>query len=71
MKRMLKETDTILVCDSCLQASCVQGVFYCDYAKMAGISEKTVKELREIGTGENESYWEDQINAYNNNDLPF
>ena len=48
---------TITVCAECLQASCWQGVFMCDRSRSAGVVQRTVEELRELGL-ENESYWE-------------
>ena len=47
---------TITVCDACLQASCWQGIFYCDDYKTAGTVEKTIEELTARGL-EHPSYW--------------
>lgn len=47
----------VTVCSSCLQASCWQGLFYCDKYQTAGTVEKTVEELRKLGR-EHPSYWE-------------
>jgi len=38
----------VTVCSECKQASCWQGKFYCDKAKMAGTVELTVAQLREM-----------------------
>jgi hypothetical protein len=46
----------ITVCDQCLQASCWQGVFYCDDAKTAGTVQKTRAELAKLGR-EHSDYW--------------
>jgi hypothetical protein len=46
----------ITVCDACLQASCWQGIFYCNDYKTAGIRKITVRELRQISK-ESPSYW--------------
>ncbi|MDP2815482.1 MAG: hypothetical protein Q8O19_02250, partial [Rectinemataceae bacterium] len=48
----------VIVCDNCLQASCWQGIFYCDKYETAGIIEKTVGELKKLGL-EHPSYWEE------------
>ena len=48
----------VTVCDSCLQASCWQGVFMCDNAQTAGTVEKTVAELTELAL-EHPDYWEE------------
>jgi len=52
----MDDTAIVTVCDNCLQASCWQGEFCCDDYKLAGTTEKTVKELRDLGL-ENPSYW--------------
>lgn len=49
-------TRMITVCDACLQASCWQGLFYCDKYKTAGIVQKTEAELLTLGL-EHSSYW--------------
>lgn len=49
-------TDPITVCDKCLQASCWQGIFYCDDYKTAGTTQKTRKELAKLNR-ENSDYW--------------
>lgn len=51
-----RENDLITVCDHCLQASCWQAIFFCDYAREAGTIQKTRAELRKLNR-ENESYW--------------
>ena len=50
------EERLVTVCDACLQASCWQGIYYCDDYQYAGTVQKTVAELRELGR-ENPSYW--------------
>lgn len=50
------EDDLITVCDACLQASCWQGIFYCDEYKTAGTVQKKRRELRELDR-EHPSYW--------------
>lgn len=47
----------VTVCASCERASCWQGEFYCDDAKMAGTNEFTVRNLREHPRGEHYSWW--------------
>lgn len=49
-------TELVTVCDRCLQASCWQGIFYCDDYKTAGTIQKTRKELQKLGR-ENSDYW--------------
>lgn len=48
----------VIVCGSCLQASCWQGEFMCDasWDLSAGTIEKTIEELKALGL-ENASYW--------------
>lgn len=54
MKAMTEET--ITVCDKCLMASCWQGTHMCQESQFAGITEKTVEELRELNL-EHPDYW--------------
>lgn len=49
-------TEPITVCDRCLQASCWQGIFYCDDYRNAGTTQKTRKELAKLDR-ENSDYW--------------
>lgn len=49
-------TEPVTVCDKCLQASCWQGIFYCDDYKFAGITHKTRKELVKLNL-ESSDYW--------------
>jgi epoxyqueuosine reductase QueG len=53
----LKATDNVTVCDKCFRACCWQGEFMCDEARTAGITVKTVAELRAGKFGEHEHYW--------------
>jgi hypothetical protein len=46
----------VTVCAACLQASCWQGEFYCETAKTAGTTRRTVGTLRQLGR-EDPSYW--------------
>lgn len=48
--------ELVTVCDKCLQASCWQGIFYCDDYKAAGTIQKTRKELAKLNL-ENSDYW--------------
>lgn len=48
--------EKITVCDHCLQASCWQGIFYCDEFKTAGTTQKTRRELITLNR-EHPSYW--------------
>ena len=47
----------VTVCSACLQATCWQGIFYCNDYQTAGTVDKTVAELRKLGL-EHPSYWE-------------
>lgn len=51
-----RDTDLITVCDKCLRACCWQGYFMCDEAQMAGITQRTRRELR-LAKRENPEYW--------------
>jgi hypothetical protein len=55
----INENKLIQVCDHCLTAACWYGEYYCDYSKNAGLTLKTVKELRKLNR-ENEEYWSDE-----------
>ncbi len=55
-RSQLNDTELITVCASCLQASCWQYKFLCDDFRNAGLVQKTVAELRELGR-EHPSYW--------------
>jgi len=48
--------EKITVCDKCLKASCWQGLFMCDNARLAGTVQKTISELKELNL-EHSSYW--------------
>jgi epoxyqueuosine reductase QueG len=52
----LDEDMKITVCDSCFRACCWQGVYMCNESRDAGITEKTVAELRKLNY-EHSSYW--------------
>lgn len=52
----LEDNDLITVCEKCLQASCWHGEFMCENAENADITQKTVKELRELKL-EHEKNW--------------
>lgn len=47
---------TITVCSACLQATCWQGLFYCDEYRTAGTVEKTLEELKALNL-EHSDYW--------------
>lgn len=47
---------TVTVCSACLQASCWQGLFYCNDYQTAGTKEMTVAELSKLKL-EHPSYW--------------
>ena len=46
----------VTVCAVCLTAACWQGEFYCEAAKVANTTTRTVRELRALGR-EHEHYW--------------
>jgi len=51
-----KMSELITVCSACLQASCWQGIFYCNDYKTAGTVQKTRDELAALDR-ESPSYW--------------
>ncbi len=61
MSNLIKEDlRLVTVCDSCLQASCWQGIFYCDNWQRSGTIEVMVKELKKLNR-ENKSYWKEGV----------
>jgi hypothetical protein len=50
------EKRPVMVCDSCFRASCWQGIFMCDEATAAGLTTRSVGELRALNL-EDPSYW--------------
>ncbi len=52
----------VTVCDKCLRASCWNGIFMCDESTNAGITQRTVNQLRALGY-ENECYWKEYREA--------
>lgn len=46
----------ITVCDSCLCASCWQGIVMCDYAQTAGVREMPVESLQRLKL-EHSDWW--------------
>ncbi len=49
----------VTVCSKCLRASCWQGFFFCEEAKIAGTIEKTIDELKKLAL-EDSIYWKDR-----------
>jgi hypothetical protein len=47
----------VLVCSSCLRASCLRGLFPCEESQTAGVATKMVEEL-EILLREHPDFWE-------------
>lgn len=58
----MTEEPTITVCAACLMASCWQGVWLCEEARQADITQKTVAELTALGL-EHPDYWADECTA--------
>ena len=54
----MEDSKIIVVCDKCLQASCIQGIFMCDESRSAGETTRTVAELKKLGY-EHSDYWKD------------
>ena len=52
-----EEEATVTVCAVCLCASCWQGIFMCDVAKFADITQRTKSELKELDL-EWSGYWD-------------
>jgi len=63
----LKDDDIITVCSECLQASCWHGEFMCDEARDAGITQKTVRELKELNL-EHPDNWVKQARVHGTED---
>ena len=55
----LSDDTKVTVCDACLCACCWRGKFPCDRTRGAGITTRTVRELRALDR-EHPSYWEPQ-----------
>lgn len=47
----------IIVCDKCLRACCLKGLFMCDDSRGAGTTTKTEAELIALGR-EHSDYWD-------------
>jgi len=47
----------VLVCEACLCASCFQGLFYCEEAKTASTTTRTVRQLLEGNVRESLEHW--------------
>lgn len=47
----------VTVCSSCLQATCWQGLFYCDDYQTAGTKDMPISELQKLKL-EHPSYWD-------------
>ncbi len=52
----MSDSNKVVVCDACLQASCWQGEFMCEKSRDAGTIEKTRAELAKLGL-EHPHYW--------------
>lgn len=52
----------VTVCSECLRASCWLGYFYCDNYRSAGLTTKTVSDLRKINR-EHPCYWRPDMEA--------
>lgn len=61
-ERTMDDGLKITACDACKQASCWQGIFFCDKYQSAGTMELTVAELRQLDL-EHPSYWAKDPNA--------
>ena len=59
---MTDDERTIIVCAACLRACCWQGIFYCEDADVADITEKTIAQLRELDL-EHSDYWREEMQA--------
>lgn len=51
----------VTVCKECLRASCLQGIFYCEKYKTAGVVRLSKSQLRALKTGEHPSYWKTDL----------
>lgn len=59
MTGQLSEADVITVCSACMQASCWNGISYCNNAYYADMTTRTVAQLRQLGR-EHPTYWQRQ-----------
>lgn len=50
----------VTVCDACQTATCWEGLFMCENARIAGTKELTVRELRQLNL-EHPSYWGENL----------
>lgn len=57
--KLSEPTTLITVCDRCYRASCWQGEFYCDEARVAGTVQKHISELTAMAL-ESPDYWRDR-----------
>lgn len=48
---------TVTVCNSCLRASCWQGIFMCGKSTEAGLTQRSTKQLAKLQL-EHPDYWE-------------
>ena len=56
LDRLLKDHYKVTVCDNCKRSACLQGSFYCDEYQSAGITQMSVKDLRELDL-EHPEFW--------------
>ena len=60
MQNILKDDELITVCAECLTAACWHGEFMCEKAETADLTQKSVKELKELNL-EHPMQWAKQI----------
>lgn len=53
----MSDSNYVTVCANCFKASCWQGIFMCDDAKYANVTECPKEKLVEMGL-EHPEYWE-------------
>jgi len=56
----ISEDQEVIVCDSCLTASCWMGEFMCEDSKNAGIATFTVRDLKKMNL-EHPDNWEQEV----------
>lgn len=60
MNRKQLEKLSVTVCAECLCASCWQGMFMCEKARMAGPTQRTGSQLAKLGR-EHSDWWKESL----------
>lgn len=65
----MSDSDYITVCANCFRASCWQGIFMCDEAKDAPVTEWPRSKLEKLGL-EHPDYWDPEYVDIEYSDCP-